>query len=516
MRGGKKSSVKAPWVQPKMLLVLIWILSSCMAFSWQALAGEKWWENGRVDGYSPKEYLTAIGYGSTLSRAQKDAVRNLSSQLESNIRSHYRESSNRNGLSVSRHVKDVLSVKTHAKIYGLRNIRGRFVSSQGSYVAVVGVKRSDLSRYLKGRINNLRATIDSLDADLSSTSSTMRQIHDLAGLIRAKERASFFDRERAVITGETPSISYNIEKDLSRLESLLSRSMSVTVSLQNDCGGSDRFVRHVKEAIIEAVSRMGLLVVPSGGQIVIGGQVSARPMESSFSRRYKYYILHYALTIAAPDGTIWGSRIAENKVAALTPSQGELLSVHEISRRGVDPLVNALKSRLFLDPGDPQFVAFPSDGSNGASIALGRKSSSSPRICDDFRETLPTVASLPSASSTESSARPMREGMVRVLISSIPQGADVSIVGTNPYVRAMDPYQGVSIGTTFFATDLPVYRQETYGVDANNNAIRQVRWMPVVYDMCFSLRGFQRKCHRFLIQPGKVNRLETIRLDPLQ
>jgi hypothetical protein len=484
----------------------------------EAHAGGKWWKDGHVDGYSQKDYMTAVGYGSTLSRAQKDAARNIATQLDSNIRSQYEQSSNRSGMSVSRNVKDALAVKTHAKLYGLRNLRGRFVSSQGSYVAVVGVKRADLARYLSGRISNLRTTIDGIHSDLSGTQDRMREIHDLAGLIRAKEKAAFFDRERAVVTGGTPSDAYNVERDYSRLEDLLSKHMTVTVSLRNGCGGTDRFVRHVAGAITDAVTRMGLLVVPSGGQIVIGGTVSARPMEAGFSHRYKYYILHYALSMAAPDGTVWGSRVAEHKVAALTPSQGELLAARQVSGRGVGPLLSALRSRLFLDPGDPQFVAFPSDnGSSGAASASGVAPSG--HNCDDFGAGgagyAPVLSSAPS-SPAPSSAAGLAPDHGRVIFSSLPHGASVTIISINPGTVSLNHLYNASLGQTPFSYDLPVARIATMGVDANGNSVTLQKVSSVNYTFCFSAQGFYQKCIGGLVRAGKVTVLPTVSLRPQQ
>nr|EES53271.1 MAG: protein of unknown function [Leptospirillum ferrodiazotrophum] len=481
-----------------------------------AFAGGDWWETGKVGGYPSKDYLTAIGYGSTLSRAQKDAARNIASQLDSNIHSQYRQTSNRSGMSVSRDVSDALSVKTHAKLYGLRNIRGRFVSSQGSYVAVVGIKRNELARYLRGRINNLRSTIDGLNSDLSGTSDPMRQIHDLAGIVRTKEKAAFFDREWAVVTGGTPSNAFGVEGDLSRLESLLSRHMTVSVDLRNGCGGTDRFVRHVASAITDSVTHMGLLVVPSGGQILIGGTVSARPMESGFSRRYKYYVLHYALTMAAPDGTVWGSRVAEHKVAALTATQGELLAVREVAGRGVGPLLEALKSRLFLTPGDPQFVSFPSDSGGGAS-AVANGTPSAGHQCDDFRSVSgdsSSPATTPSLASSPSPEQPVARGHVRVIIRSVPSGANVTINGYNPYANVRGPFIGAILGQTPLTYDLPLPRVEDVGLDANGNPVRHYRWGAINYDVCFSSQGFQPTCQWFRILPGTVNRLPVVTLSP--
>lgn len=514
------------WTRNTLVLSLgsVFISTGLLFPAGEAHAGGKWWKDGHVDGYSQKDYMTAIGYGSTLGRAQKDAARNIATQLDSNIKSQYEQSSNRSGMTVSRNVKDTLAVKTHAKLYGLRNIRGRFVSSQGSYVAVVGVKRADLARYLSGRIGNLRATIDGLNSDLSGTSDRMRQIHDLAGLIRSKERAAFFDRERAVVTGGTPSDAYNVERDYSRLETLLSKHMTVSVSLRNGCGGTDRFVRHVAGAITDAVTRMGLLVVPSGGQIVIGGTVSARPMGAGFSRRYSYYILHYGLSMAAPDGTIWGSRVAEHKVAALTPSQGELLAVRQVADRGVGPLLSALRSRLFLDPKDPQFVAFPSDmGSSAAATAAG--ASLSGHHCDDFGTgggggvSSPVISSAPSSQSTPSQSQSIDQSYGRVIFSSLPRGASVKMSYANPKPDLLG-YQlfNTILGQTPFHYDFPVFKKVHMGVDANGNPVRHVRWGTVSYTFCFSAQGFVDKCVSFAVRvrPGQVTRLPTVTLRPQQ
>ncbi len=512
-------NVAQQWIRLALgaLLISGTVVACTTAGGSSAFAGGNWWETGKVGGYPSKDYLTAIGYGSTLSRAQKDAARNIASQLDSNIHSQYRQTSNRSGMSVSRNVRDALSVKTHAKLYGLRNLRGRFVSNQGSYVAVVGIKRDELARYLRGRINNLRSTIDGLNADLSHASDPMRRVHDLAGLVRTKEKAAFFDREWAVVTGGTPSNAFNVEGDLSRLESLLSRHMTVSVTLKNGCGGTDRFVRHVAAAITDAVTHMGLLVVPSGGQILIGGTVSARPMESGFSRRYKYYVLHYALTMAAPDGTVWGSRVAEHKVAALTATQGELLAVREVAGRGVGPLLDALKSRLFLSPGDPQFVAFPSDSGRGAS-AVSTGTSPSGHQCDDFRS-LPEAPPIAQSSSSASSSSPsspsagtVANGHVRVIFRSVPAGANIRVFSSNPYVSSN--IYGAILGQTPLSYDLPLPWIEHVGVDASGNAVRHYRWGSVTYRFCYALQGFQMQCRNFRLLPGQVNRLPVVALPP--
>ncbi|MDA8112930.1 MAG: LPP20 family lipoprotein, partial [Nitrospiraceae bacterium] len=158
------------------------------------LAGEKWYETGRSDKVPQSRYLTGLGYGSTLDRARKDAARNLANQIDSDIRSKYEQKTSRNNLAISRSTRDILAVRTHAKLYGLKNVRGKFIPAQGSYVALVAVDRNDLVRYLKGRISSLRETISSLREDLGNTSNSLRQIHDLSGVVRAKEKAAFFDR----------------------------------------------------------------------------------------------------------------------------------------------------------------------------------------------------------------------------------------------------------------------------------------------------------------------------------
>ena len=324
-------------------------------------AKEPWWKTGKVDGYPSSQYMTALGYGATLDGAQKDATRNLSSQIDADVRSKYRQESFRSGMKAHRSVSNALSVETHAKLYGLRNIRGEWVKSQASYIAVVGVKIADLLRYLRGRVDNYRQTIASLRADLEGTGSPVRQIRDLSGIVRAKEKAGFFDREIAVIAGGTPSGEFNTEKEITRIENLLSRHMAVTVNLQNGCGKVDRFVSHVKGTIEQQVTDMGLLVVPSGGQVVISGHVSAQPMEPGFSRDYIYYILHYDLKMSAPDGTIWGTVVHQRKVAGITPSQAEMLAVRRVGSEGVRPLLQGLKSRLFLSPDSQNYMAFPTD-----------------------------------------------------------------------------------------------------------------------------------------------------------
>lgn len=346
-----------------------------------AWAGDPWWKTGKVSGYPSSQYMTALGYGSTLSRAQKDATRNLSSQIDSNIRSRYNQKSARSGMVVNRSVENAISVRTHAKLYGILNIRGRWVASENSYIAVVGVKRDDLVRYLRGRVDNYRKSISELRADLAGTANPMRQIKDLSGIVRSKEKAAFYDRERAIISGGVPSNRFDTTADIRRIESLLSSHMTVTVSLRNGCGTVDRFVRHVAGSIQQEVTDMGLLVVPSGGQVVIAGTVSARPMGDGFSRRYKYYALHYALTMAASDGTIWGSVVQEHKVAGITPDQAEMLAVRKVGQEGVRPLLQGLRSRLFLSSKDQNYVSFPVQGGKGLPAITPSGSD-----CNDFRK----------------------------------------------------------------------------------------------------------------------------------
>jgi len=360
-------------------IVLFSVMTVVLSFP-AVWAGDPWWKTGKVNGYPSSQYMTALGYGSTLSRAQKDATRNLSAQIDSNIRSRYNQKSTRSGMVVNRSVENAISVRTHAKLYGILNIRGRWVASENSYIAVVGVRRDDLVRYLHGRVDNYRRTISELRSDLAGATNPMRQIKDLSGIVRSKEKAAFYDREMAVISGGVPSNSFDTTADIRRIESLLSRHMTVTVSLRNGCGTQDRFVRHVAGSIQQEVTDMGLLVVPSGGQVVIAGTVSARPMGAGFSRRYKYYALHYALTMAAPDGTIWGSVVQEHKVAGITPDQAEMLAVRRIGHEGVRPLLQGLKSRLFLSSKDQNYVAFPMQGGKGL-----QTTSPSGKDCDDFR-----------------------------------------------------------------------------------------------------------------------------------
>jgi hypothetical protein len=343
-------------------------------------AGEPWWKTGEVEGYPSATYMTALGYGSTLDRAQKDATRNLANQIDSDVHSKYRQESSRSGMTVNRSVQNAISVRTHAKLYGVRTIRGKWIKSQGSYIAVVGVKKEDLVRYLRGRVENYRNTISSLRSDLSGTGDPMRQIKDLSGIVRGKEKAAFFDREMAVVSGGVPSNDFNPQKEISRIESLLSRHMTVTVSLQNGCGTVDRFVRHVRGTIEQEVTDMGLLVVPSGGQVVISGTVSARAMGPGFSNKYVYYALDYDLKMAARDGTIWGTVVREHKVAGITPAQAEMMAVRRVGSEGVRPLLKGLRSRLFMSSDSQNYVAFPQEKGPSAKVktAVGTG-------CDDFR-----------------------------------------------------------------------------------------------------------------------------------
>jgi len=348
-----------------LILLILFMFSSE-----SAMAGEKWYETGRSDTVPQSRYLTALGYGSTLDRARKDAAKNLANQIDSDIRSKFEQKTSRNNMAISRSTRDVLSVRTHAKLYGLKNVRGAFVPSQGSYVALVAVVRNDLVRYLKGRIRSCRETISSLRDDLGKTPNPMRRIHDLSGIVRAKERAAFFDREVAAVSGGTPSSRYNPQPEISRIQTLLSREMTVSVSVVNDCGQIDSFARHVRGAVEQEVTRMGLLVVPSGGHIRITGHVSATPLPPGFSRRYRYYVLRYALSMSSPDGTVWGSVADQRKVAGLDPAQAELLASRTVSKKGVGPLLDGLKSRLFLDKSDSRFVSFPRAGS-GKGLSKG-------------------------------------------------------------------------------------------------------------------------------------------------
>ena len=330
------------------------------------MAGEQWYDTGHVDGYPSSRYMTALGYEATLHQARMDAARNLANQIDSDIHSKYEQTTSRENLSISRTAKNTLTVRTHAKLYGITNIKGKFVPDQGAYVALVGVNRENLVRYLKGRIRSLEKRISQLEVGLDGGSNSMRRIHTLSGIVLAKEKAAFFDREVAVISGGAPSDEFDAQKEISQIETLLSRDMTVSVSVANACGKIDSFARHVRGAIEQDVNRMGLLVVPAGGKIRISGQVSASPMNSQFSRRYRYYILHYALAMSSPDGTVWGSVVREQKIAGLNPGQAELLASRTISEKGVGPLLSGLKSRLFMSQGDPRYVSFPSETPPGS------------------------------------------------------------------------------------------------------------------------------------------------------
>ncbi len=366
------------WIFSRAFMMLCLFLPTAVT----AQADGKWYVTGRASDVPQSRYLTALGYGSTLARAQKDAARNLADQIDSDIRSKYEQRTSRQNMSVSRSTRDALSVRTHAKLYGLKNIRGKFLSSQGSYVALVAVKKSDLLRYIRGRIDSDRKKIASLHSDLENTSNPMRQIHDLSGIVRAKEEAAFFDREAASVSGGRPSGRFDAQREINRIESLLSRDMTVSVEVKNDCGRVDPFARHVREAIEQRVTRMGLLVVPSGGRIRISGHVSASPLPPGFSRRYRYYVLRYEFSLSSPDGTVWGSVVHQRKVAGLDPAQAELMASRTVSDKGVDPLLEGLKSRLFLEKGDPRFVSFPSQAKG---LTQETKTPASPeRFCQDF------------------------------------------------------------------------------------------------------------------------------------
>ena len=365
------------WISRATMILFLFSLSAM-----SAQAEEKWYETGHDGSVPQSRYLSALGYGSTLARARKDAARNLADQIDSDIRSKYEQRTSRQNMTISRSTRDLLSVRTHAKLYGLKNIRGKFLSSQGSYVALVAVKKSDLLRYLRGRIDSERKMIAALRSDLENTSNSMRKIHDLSAIVHAKERAAFFDREVASVSGGRPSGRFGTQHEIDQIESLLSRDMTVSVVVKNDCGRVDPFARHVREAIEQSVTRMGLLVVPSGGRIGVSGHVSATPLPPGFSRRYRYYVLRYAFSLSSPDGTVWGSVVHQRKVAGLDPAQAELMASRTVSDKGVDPLLEGLKSRLFLEKGDPRFVSFPSQAKG---LTQETKTPASPeRFCQDF------------------------------------------------------------------------------------------------------------------------------------
>lgn len=462
-------------------------------------SGQEWWQTGRVDGYPKSTYMTALGYGSTLARAQKDAVATLSRQIDSSIRSHYTESSSRSGMTVTRSVRKTLSVHSHAKLYNVQNIRGRFVADQGNFVAVVGVKRDELVRYLQGRIDNLRATVRSDRSDLSGTEDPMRQIRDLSGVIRAKEKAAFFDRERAAVSGGTPSDAFNVQSDIHRIETLLSRHMTVRIDLRNGCGGTDRFVRHVAGSIQQEVADMGLLVVPSGGQVVIGGTVSARPMRG-FSQRYRYFVLHFALSMAAADNTVWGAVDREEKVAGVTVGQAELLAVRQVSRQGVRPLLAGLGSKLFLTSDDPGYVAFPS---REPGPPAGPSLSPDGHGCDDFGTGEGAAPGLGAGGGRPTQSSGPGEGYARFVFVSYPRHVHV----TNQ--TGVQAFPNGVMGDAPFTIDLPVRKNVDHAVDAGGIVHTRTRYGPMSYFLFYSKGGFVGKSAQIVAMPGRT---ETVRI----
>ncbi len=330
-----------------------------------ATASEKWWETGHLSGFPANRYMTALGYGQTVRSAQSDAIRSLSQQLSSKIGTHYRQSRETSGMTTRRSVRDVIDIRTKAKLVNIVFPKTRWLKSQGSYVVLAALDIPRETRYLSGRVRNLERNIRSLRDAYDNASDPLHRIRILSQLIQLKEEAGLFDRERAILSGQSPSSRFDVDRDVSHLENRLARDATFTVSVVGLCNTKDALSGTVSHHLTEGLTRAGL-VGSANGKILITGQVSSRPMGEDFSRRYVYYAYHYHFTVRGPGGQIWGEVAHDGKAAGITPAQARMMVSRRIAREGVRPLVKGITSRLFYRKGSGRFVALPRGGGAGS------------------------------------------------------------------------------------------------------------------------------------------------------
>ena len=321
-------------------------------------ASEKWWETGHLSDYPSKRYMTALGYGQSVRSAQSDAVRSLSQQLSSRIGSSYTQNRESSGMTTHRSVQDVIRIRTKARLVHILFPRTRWVGKQNSYVAFAALDIAKETRYMRGRLRNIKRNIRSLGSSYDTASDPLQRIRLLSEIIRAKEKAALYDREQAILSGGSPSSRFDVSRDISRLERRLAKDATFQVALVNRCGLQDDLTRTVSHHITQSLTREGLVGAPDG-KIRITGQVSSRPMGRHFSRRYVYYGYHYHFTVRGPGGQTWGEIARDGKAAGLTKGQARMMLTRRVSREGVRPLVRGIASRLFYEKGSHRFVALP-------------------------------------------------------------------------------------------------------------------------------------------------------------
>ena len=330
-------------------------------------ASEKWWETGHLSDYPSKRYMTALGYGQSVRSAQSDAVRSLSQQLSARIGSSYTQNRETSGLTTRRSVKDVIRIRTKTRLVHILFPRTRWVGSQNSYVAFAALDIEKETRYLRGRVRNIKRNLRALESSYESASDPFLRIRLLSEIVRTKEKAALYDREQAILSGGSPSSRFDVRRDVSRLERLLARDATFQVDLVNRCGQKDSLTRTVSHHLTQALTGEGL-VGASNGKIRITGEVSAHPMGRHFSRRYIYYGYHYHFTVRGPGGETWGEVARDGKAAGLTKDQARMMLTRRVSREGVRPLVKGIASRLFYQKGSHRFVALPMGNSSSGTL----------------------------------------------------------------------------------------------------------------------------------------------------
>lgn len=330
-----------------------------------ATASGKWWETGHLSGFPANRYMTALGYGQTVRSAQNNAIQSLSQQLSSKIGTQYSQNRETSGMTTRRSVRDVINIRTKAKLVNIVFPKTRWLKSQGSYVALAALDIHRETRYLSGRVRNLERNIRSLRDSYDNASDPLHRIRILSQLIQVKEEAGLFDREQAILSGESPSSRFDVDRDVSLLENRLARDATFTVSVLGQCKTKDALSQTVSHRLTEGLTRAGLVGAPNG-KIRITGQVSSRPMGEDFSRRYVYYAYHYHFTVRGPGGQIWGEVAHDGKAAGITPAQARMMVSRRIAREGVRPLVKGITSRLFYRKGSGRFVALPRGRGEGS------------------------------------------------------------------------------------------------------------------------------------------------------
>lgn len=349
----------------RLLVSMIGALVCLAACATQPKNVSVWLSTGQDPAYPDTLYMTAVGEGPTLEAAQADANRILAERLNVKIRATYKEREVRTGLKTRSSSQSTLSTKVTAQLYGVHILERAVTTSTMNfpkrvplYHVLVGVRTQAIERYLQGRVDAYRTQIAAVRNDLFHATSPLEETLNLSKIIRLKQRAIPFDREYAVIAGVAPSQDLSPQDETNRLNVLMTTKMVVSLSVYDACHTTDTFSRDVFGMLQARLTNMGFVVAPKIADIIIRGHVSATPI-SGLSTQYHYYDIRYDFTVSTRSGETWGAESGRGRVAGLTNTQAERLTIQKIGVDGIAPLMQAIQSRLFYDSKSPNYVGFP-------------------------------------------------------------------------------------------------------------------------------------------------------------